>query len=246
LSTRAEKRAEALGLIHLAPHENEAIRLYTDALMPTFGNKSASVAAAGMAPASATQFFNRADIAAEVERIQIQRAREGEKVAEFLGDYAMDAAREMVNQLSFGRELTIIDPRSVLGAEILSSFEFQVDENNEKAPPKLVLKQGVPVPHEYLMEQVKHINNHNRVAVAAMKERRAAAETIIAYKIGTPEQRVRHIQDPESAGPIDLGKLTPEQLQTLGNVVNDLLVEKRAQKETAAPMSGTAVVVSEG
>jgi hypothetical protein len=186
-----------------------------------------SVAGAGLQPTSATQFFDRPEIAAEVDRILAQRAREGEKVADFLGDYAMDAARELVGQLSIGRELTIIDPRTVLGEEILSSFEWQVDENNEKAPPKLVLKQGVPVPHEYLMEQVKHINAHNRGVLQAAKERRAAAETIIAYKIGTPEQRVRVTKSEETAGPLDLSKLSADELQQLGSIVGDLLAEKR-------------------
>lgn len=230
-------QGKELALPDLSPQEFEAIRLYTDPLLPTFGNKRAAIRAAGYADSNySTRFFDRAEIAAEVQRITAQRIEQGNKVAEYLGDYAWDAARELVNQLSLGRDLEVIDARVVLGEDVLQSFEY-VNVGPDRV--ELRLKSNAAVPHEAVMEQVKNLNNHNRAAILAAKERREAAKLLLAYKIGTPEQRIRVTDDRDKGnGPLDLSKLSKDELEALGSVVHSMIAERKKapQQLTAEPV----------
>jgi hypothetical protein len=140
------------------PQVMEAIRYYTDPLLPTWNNKSASAAAAGL---KSTSCFQRAEVKEEIERIVAERVEAGKKVVEFLGTYSMDAARELVRQLSAGRELEFIDIEGIMGE----------DSFNPDALSAVV--------------------RHNKTVIDTIRERRAAAIEIIRQQIGTPEQRIK-------------------------------------------------------
>lgn len=203
----------------------EAVRLYTDPLMPTFGNKAAACRAAGYKGRNPGEALDGVAAQEEIARIQAQRAEAGGRVADYLGDYAFDAARELVQQLGLGRELEIINAAEFLGADLISACiadpetgELRVDE--EKLP-----QLGGRV-IDGLLEQVKQINQHNRAVVLAAKERREAAKIILAYKIGTPEQRVRVTQDKELPDVLDLSKLSKDQLGALGDMISRIQRER--------------------
>lgn len=186
----------------LTPEDREVIRLYTDPLLPTFGNKSKSLAAVGKS--TNPYFFDRVAVVEEIERIQADRSRAGQQVEKYIGRYAMDAARALVDQLHLGADLSVQDPH-------------EIDD----------------------MERADLVVKANRVAIQARREQREAAELILRYHLGHPEQRHRHISDGQD--PLDLGQLTNEELDTLGQLVGELLDERKG----AAPGEGDGPQVLE-
>jgi hypothetical protein len=94
------------------PAAREAIRLYTDPLLPTFGKKKASAGKAGF---ESPAVFERLAVKEEIKRILAERAEASNDVVKYLSTYTMDAARELVSQLSVGRELEIMEVEFELG-----------------------------------------------------------------------------------------------------------------------------------
>jgi hypothetical protein len=212
--------------VNLTPLMQEAVRLYLDPLMPTFGNKAAACRAAGYTGRNPGEALDSSAAREEIERVMAQRAEWGKKIGEYLGDFAWDAARELVSQLSIGRSLEIIDPREVLTREVLNQVEIDPDTNEATIVGRGLSKEEI--------EQVKQVNKHNMVVIHAAKERREAARLLIAYKIGTPEHRVRVTSEKELPDVFDLSKLDAEQLGQVGAAVRAALEAKRAATRSKA------------
>ena len=99
-------------------------------------------------------------------------------------------------QLRIGREMEMIDPTDVFG-----------DDRNEVAD-------------RFDSGRLRAIAAHNATLAKVMKERRAAAETILAYAFGTPEQRVRMTKDSsEDELEAMLGKMSKEDFERLGRIL---------------------------
>lgn len=231
-------------LREMNPMLQEAVRLYTDPLMPTFGNKAAACRTAGYKGKNPGEALDGVAAQEEIARIRDQRTAAGGQVADYLGDYAFDAARELVQQLSLGRELEIINAAGFLGADLLAACiqdpetgELRVDED------KLPQMGGRVI--DGILEQVKQINQHNRAVVLAAKERREAARIILAYKIGTPEQRVRVTQDKELPDVFDLGKLSKEDLAAMGDMIYRIQQSRAGKKLAPAIADGGQVIEAE-
>lgn len=181
------------------PRTMEAIRYYTDPLLPTFGNKSASATAAGF---STTSCFQRTEVQEEIDRIIQERLEQSERVVEYVGTYAMDAARELVNQLSTGRELAFIDMDEI--REVILSSD--PDEGKKLAA----------------------IVRHNKTVLDAYEQRRKAAVEILRQKIGTPEQRI-NVKRGDS-DPTPLRDMTDDQINELSQVLADELDARKPRE----------------
>lgn len=217
----------------LNPKLREAVRLYTDPLMPTFGNKTASCIEAGYKDHNALSSEAAKN---EIARIERQRADQGAKVAEYLGNYAFDAARELVRQLSAGADLRVEDPTDLLRertdeeiAEMLSSALA-----TSSADERLDVSDIAEAMEGDRMARAELLIKHNRVALQGAKERRAALELLLRYHLGHPEHKHRHIHD-QDTDPLDLGDLSDEDLQRLGEFVHDAIDERKE----AGPGNGT-------
>lgn len=218
--------------VNLTPLMHEAVRLYLDPLMPTFSNKAAACRAAGYTGRNPGEALDSDAARAEIERVMAQRAEYGKKVGEYLGEYAWDAARELVSQLSLGRGLEIIDPREVLTREVLNQAEIDPDSGEVTIVGKGLSKEEI--------EQVKQVNKANMVVVHAAKERREAAKLLIAYKIGTPEHRVHVRTDKELPDAFDLSQLDSSALEHLGRLVRGVQADRKA---AARPKEDDGLVV---
>lgn len=186
------------------PKTMEAIRYYTDPLLPTFGNKSASAAAAGMASPSC---FSRAEVQEEIDRIIQERLENSERTVEYVGTYAMDAARELVSQMSAGREL-----------EFISQEEIQ-----------RVLEASGPDEGKKLAAIVRH----NKTVLEAFEARRKAAVEILRQQIGTPEQRIK--VDHGKSSDTMLDALQDEQLLELSKLVSEEMDSRKPQEPKEIP-----------
>ena len=182
------------------PKVMEAIRLYTDPLLPTFGNKSASATHAGL---GSTSCFHRNDVQQEIDRIIQQRMETSERTVEYLGTYAMDAARELIGQLSAGRDLEFIDMEEI--NSIISDSDI-----NEGG------------------KLLSAVTRHNKTVIDAYEQRRKAAVEILRQKIGTPEQRIR--VDHGKEDPTPLGDLTDDQIRELSLAISDEMDHRKPRE----------------
>jgi hypothetical protein len=180
------------------PKTMEAIRYYTDPLLPTFGNKSASAAAAGLKCASV---FTRSAVQEEIDRIIQERLENSERTVEYVGTYAMDAARELVSQMSAGRDLKFISQEEI--DEVIKASG--ADEGKKLAA----------------------IVRHNKTVLEAFEARRKAAVEILRQQIGTPEQRIK--VDHGASSDTMLDNLKDEQLQELSKLVSEELDSRKPQ-----------------
>jgi hypothetical protein len=180
------------------PKTMEAIRYYTDPTLPTFGNKSASAAAAGLATASC---FTRSEVQQEIDRIIQERLEKSERTVEYVGTYAMDAARELVSQMSTGRDLKFVE---------MEEIQKVIDSSDADEGKKLAA-----------------IVRHNKVVLEAYEQRRKAAVEILRQQIGTPEQRIK--VDHGASSDTMLDNLKDEQLQELSKLVSEELNSRKPQ-----------------
>lgn len=231
------RRSRAVELLptDLTPLAAEAVRLYLDPLMPTFGNRAAACRAAGSKAIDPGRILDTPAAVAEIERIQTLRAEQGRKVAEYLGDYAFDAARELVQQLSTGRDLELIDPREVLNREVQHKVVPVLDDEGAETGEWTVDTLGLT---DIELDRVKHVVAHNKTVLAAAKERREAAKLLLAYKIGTPEQRVKVTSEKKLPGVVDLEDLSKTELDELGKIVRQARKARAGAKVVAAAASG--------
>lgn len=181
------------------PKVMEAIRYYTDPLLPTFGNKSASATAAGL---KSTSCFNRTDVQEAIDRIIQERLANSERVVEYVGTYAMDAARELVSQMSAGRDLKFID---------MEEIQKTIDNSGSDEGKKLAA-----------------IVRHNKTVLEAYEQRRKAAVEILRQQIGTPEQRIK--VDRRESSPTMLDDLEDEQLLELSKLVSEEMEGRRPRE----------------
>lgn len=167
--------------LDLDPRQREVVRYYTDPLLHTYGNKKQSLEAAGYSGGS-YQVFDHPLVAQAISIVESERVEAGAEVQEYLDLFGRDASKELVKQLSIGRDLSVIDPNSVVDLDGKGEFEFSESEG----------------------DRAKAINDHNRNALAAAKERRQALALLLAYVAGTPEQRIKHTHEKEyPQGPLD-------------------------------------------
>lgn len=175
----------------LTPKQREAVRYYTDPLLPTFGN----AAKAGIQAGYEDGGWMRSDVVKHaIQRIEEERAMAGAKVRDYLGRHAQDAALELVQQLSAGRELEVIPV-----ADLFDDGQETMTKDRER--------------------RVLAATKHNRVAIQAAKQRKDAAELILRYHLGHPEQRVRHTGED---GVKMLKDMTDDELTELGKVLDEL------------------------
>ena len=211
----------------LSLQQRELVRYYTDPLLPTFSNKTASAAAAGY---QTTKVFEHRLVQQEIDRILVERRSAGDEALEYLATYAADAARALVENLSLGKTLAVEDPQPLLGPPTEEEWEtakemHREQERSERGRPKY------PTPQDALdalvgarLERAQAITKANRVAVRAASEAREAAETILGHFLGDPSNR-RHRGDDV---PMDLANLSPDELLELGDLVASMLDKKRA------------------
>ena len=205
--SRSRDLVEIDPVMKLDPKEQLAVRYYTDPLLPTFGDESKAALKAGFGNSIP---MRRPDVITAIQYIQAERALEAEQTATYMESYALDAARELVRQLSTGAELDMLDPVQFLGLEVGDDGSIMRE---------LLTKEEI--------SQIAALNNHNKNVLAAARERRSAAETLIAYRVGTPEQRVKHtnaIAEKNEHLP-DLSEWSKDELQKLAAEVSRLRQE---------------------
>ncbi len=186
------------------PKVMEAIRRYTDPLLPSFGNKIASATAAGMDSASC---FKRTEVQEEIDRIIQERLENSERVVEYVGTYAMDAARELISQMSAGRELEFVSQE-----EINDVIEASGADEGKK---------------------LAAIVRHNKTVLEAFEARRKAAVEILRQQIGTPEQRIK-VDHGESSDTM-LDNLKDDQLLELSQLVAEEMDSRKPQEPEEIP-----------
>lgn len=226
-------RTDLVPVEDLDPRQREAVRLYTDPLLPTFGNKTQAALAAGY---DTTRVFDTPAVAAEVARIEEQRALSHAEVREFMGDFAHDAARALVKSLGLLNSLTIEDPNSLLGEPTQEELDQALTLAQETAA---ALKEGsrATVSVGEIMQAIIGVRlsradamtKANRVGLQAFKEAREAAELLLRYALGHPEQTVRHKGRPQDVGPVDLSDLSQDELQQLGTVIQQAIKDRQTE-----------------
>ncbi len=139
------------------PKVMEAIRLYTDPLLPTFGVKSSSAAQAG----AHSSIFQRQDVKDEVQRIVQQRYAASTRVVEYLATYTMDAAHELIKQLSTGRDLefkeideAIENSDDKMGAVIVRHNKTVIEAAKERRAAAIeIIRQQIGTPEHRVRVQ---------------------------------------------------------------------------------------------
>ncbi len=214
----------------LRPQQREAIRLFTDPLLPTYGNKSASAKGAGY---GTTKAFDSPDVMYEIARIEEERSVAGRDVAEYVGTFAWDAARELVQQLSTGRELVLLHPEELLtlkGGEIdrLTTMILELAKDDESEQDRIAaLIEGLAAG---AVKRADGMVKNNAVYLKAAKERRDAASAILSWKIGSPMSTSRQIVEKRLPDAIDLSDMSDEELEGIGQAVRDV-AEMRSRSQ---------------
>jgi hypothetical protein len=216
---RSTRVMDAIGV--LKPAEREFVRLYTDPTGPAFSNASEAARRAGFSADSGWALSKRAVIMEAVQAIAEEREQAGKQVERFIGGYTLDAAKELVRQLGAGTELRLMDPT----------------EHLEISPGK-TLQRGDSA-------KLKEINNHNRNVLSAMRERREAAKLLVAYEIGTPEQRLKVTNEKALPDVVDLTAMSDEELRGLGQMLQNLQ-DLREKQAAAADDPENAIVIEKG
>lgn len=210
----------------LTPPEAEAVRMYTDPLSPAYGKKGVAAVRAG-APDT---MWAKVGVQRALEQIELERQERGHHVSAYLSHNAADAAFELVQQLSAGRDLDIVDPRGVID-DIVEKVSARVHEAVATVDglDEDTIGEVVTNAMDAAMKQQRmllgEINTANRVALAAVKERRAAVEMILAYHMGTPQQKVK-LEGELTKGEeniLDLSQLTDDELDQMRAGLDDVL-----------------------
>jgi len=182
----------------LPPKVLDAIRYYTDPLLPTYDNKAQSAMAAGYAEATAygNNPLSSPKAKKVIARIRRERREAGGEVEEYMHDHVFDAARELIKQLSAGRELEIRDPGDILDQTVVGEMD---------------------------LERARQITQHNRIALSAVRERRKALELVLAYVMGGPEQRQKTIHKTEKH--VNLDDLSDGELKSAIQLLSQMQKE---------------------
>lgn len=180
-------------ILNLNPRQAAAVRLYTQRGGPGYGNKAKSCRLAGYSDnTDPAQVFNQPGVKNALSAIREMQAEHAKGVMMDIAALAPDAKEELQSQLELGRGLDIIDPRDIFG----DSLENLSADNEAR---------------------LKEINRHNRNMAHLAKERRAAAETLLAYSEGTPEQRVRMTKEADDDDVMRLlMQLSDEEFEEMG------------------------------
>ena len=198
------------------------VHYFMDVTLPTYRRIKASVRAAGYSMnQDIYSLFYQEDVQAEIERIEKERAESGRDMAQHLWDARYQAVRVLLEQMNEGADLRLIDPEQAFGKDLekLGNAEKNVRANT--------------------------INNHNRNVLQARRQSREAAEKVLAYTLGEPEQVVRHKRD-ENPSEKALARLSDEDLLALGEKVRGLLDGREgddrgsAANPPAIPVESTA------
>lgn len=215
---RKDKQKHGTIALYEDPQAMEAIRFYTDPLLPTWGNKTASAAAAGYDSATV---FNRLAVREKVEEIVAEREAASRDVIQFLGTYTIDAARELIRQLSTGRDLELVDPTPLFDdgpiEEVVDALQAKIESGADQEVLYAVAK-GLA---EGRARKAEAMIKHNNSSINASKERRNAAIEILRQQIGTPEQRISvkkeeartPLSDMDDGGLEELNKIIAEELK---------------------------------
>lgn len=184
-------------ILDLSPKQAAAVRLYTQRGSPGYGNKAKSCRLAGYSENTKPyKVFSRQDVRHALKLIRELQADHAKEVMEEIAALAPDATEELKSQLELGRALDIIDPRHIWGDD-LANLTDPEDES-----------------------RLKEINRHNRNIAHLAKERRAAAETLLAYAEGTPEQRMRVTREADQDDLMEmLLEMDREEFERVGKIL---------------------------
>ena len=190
---------------NLTPLQREFVRYYTDIQLPCYRKPFAAAIAAGysesMADKATVDILRKPGVAAEIDRIDKERVQSGKDMAEMLWDARFEAVRNLLHQMNEGGDLRLVDPEEELGRGLK-------DVHGKDAGA----------------ERAREINNHNRNVLQARRQAREAAEKVLAYTLGEPEQVIRHKQD--KPGERALANLSDDDLLEVGRKVKGLLQER--------------------
>ena len=211
----------------LNPRLRIAVEFFTNPLFGrTFGNKTKSGLAAGYEGRYASNVLHSAQAKEAIAWVMQQKDADGKHVAEFLSRFTMDAARKLVEQvgLSDGLEIHPMpeglldrDPEPIIGL-------------NKDGSDRLL---GYNDGH---LKRAKAITDHNKATAAVARETREALKMLLAYHLGTPEQKVLVEHNQGSGDPLDLGALDDAELRELARHVQEVRAFKRGDDiPTKAP-----------
>lgn len=206
-------------LDRLNPRQRLAIEFYSNPLYGrTFGNKTKAALAAGYEGNKAGAVFHTKSGKEALAWVMEQKDADAAHVADFLSRFSMDAARKLVEGVGLGD-----------GLEIHAMPEGLLD----KAPEPIISVS--PDGQEKLLgfndahlKQAKAITDHNKSVAAVAREVRESVKLLLAYQLGTPEQKVK-VEHNKSANadPLDLGTLSDEELRELARHIQDVRSFKR-------------------
>ena len=209
-------------LDRLDPRQRLALDFYTNPLYgKTFGNKAASARAAGYETVDPMHSKMMADAIAWVLE---QKEANSEQVSAFLTTFVMDAARKLVQQLGADEQIEVRE----IPEELL-------------VPPKPVMGQDKDGNDRIVgwddghLKVVDRITAQNRAAASLMKESREALKLVLAYHMGTPEQKIRNERREDESDPLNLGDLSDEQLKELARHVEEVREMKASVRVLPAP-----------
>lgn len=202
---------EKLGL---SPDQRALVRYYTDPLLPTYANKAASARAAGVDERTAYRWTNNEDhaVSRAIALVEAERDEIAMHLRKKLVHHAPDALREILGQLSLGRDLTYQAGDPEAEEEQLKALERAVEEGHARD------RSGDPneAAHKAILGRIQTRSKHNAEVTRAAKERRAAAELILEYSMTQTEKGGEPREGP---APLDLSELDDDQLSELGAAI---------------------------
>ncbi len=184
-------------ILSLTPKQEIAVLSYLDRGSPAFGNKTRAKKLAGYGEGtSGNSVFNAPEVQIALRELRSQQLELAGQVMSDIKALSPEAADELMAQLHVGREMEMLDPSVIFGKDF-NEATSKVDG-----------------------DRLRGISAYNATLAKVMKERRAAAETILAYAFGTPEQRVR-VAHGETEDEVEamLGKMSREDFDRLGRIL---------------------------
>lgn len=175
------------------PMQREWVRLYTDPTMPTYMDGIMSGVQAGYAKSTARKWGDhifKPHVAEEVDRIFAQRIEQGRDLLDRMFDKRDAALMGIIEGLQTGRDMHLVDPEEEFGAGMEHVIRLARDEDGNV----LTDDEGRPIEIDHT-GRLREINRHNKNVIKAKTEARKAAEKILAYAVGEPEQVIRHRSD---------------------------------------------------
>ena len=198
----------------LQPMELATLIAYTDPRSDAFGKKGAALKAGGYSRGRAgshPDFWKRPRVRKYLDDWRNRITAEADVFAEELKALVPEVVGELRRQVLAGTEFEFIDPEEVFG--------------------KILKERG-----HFSMADGKHldgINKHNANRLRAMEQARKAAEKVLDYAVGTPEQRMKVSHEKTTPDVVDLDKLGFEEVEILRNAAGVALERKEARGETA-------------